>query len=124
MAKVERWGGEVPAGSAAQGAKRRWWEMSPWQGRWMWVPGKLWGSEVLTPLSGMRAPLSEGGQDKSVGPARGAEGREQGQKWQGAVEGPSLFNQRAEGSGGGRREKRGGQAAAVPPHRLKTCPVL
>lgn len=84
----------------------------------MWVPGKLWGSEVLTPLSGTRAPLSEGSQDKSVGPARGAEGREQGQKWQGAVEGPSLFNQRAEGSGGQQTGKGGGQAAAVPPHLL------
>lgn len=41
MAGVESWGCEVPAGSAAQGAQRWWWEMSPWQGRTVWVPGKL-----------------------------------------------------------------------------------
>lgn len=107
---AERWGREVPTGSAVQGAKRWWWEMSPWQGRRVWVPGKLWGSKVLTPLSGMRAPLSGGSLDKSVGPAHGAGGRGQclPEKWQRAVEGPSLFNQpKAKGAADGKRGRAG-----------------
>lgn len=99
MAGVERWGHEVTAGVAAQGAKRWWWEMSPWQGRRVWVPSKLWGSTFLIPLSGMRAQLSRGSQDESVGPAHRAGGGGQSlpEKWQWAVEGPSLFKPCAKG---------------------------
>lgn len=44
----------------------------PMAGRRVWVPGKLWGSEDLTLLSGTRALLSQGCKVKSVGPAYGA----------------------------------------------------